>query len=142
MKKENQKTKLKNWSNEIARDSLAIGSIPMFIIVTARAGIGNYYQYVYEILLAGLILFFFHIFSVYLIKIKSQNHIARAIILFIFTSLLYNDVKFTIFIFFLLIIIFVSLFYLKYNKKQILYGILLGLLSSLVSYLILNYLLK
>ena len=60
MKKEVKKTKFKNWLNEIARDSLAIGSIPMFVIVAARASIGNYYTYVYEILFAGLILFFFH----------------------------------------------------------------------------------
>lgn len=131
-----KKEKLKNWLNEIARDSLAIGSIPMFIIVVARASIGDYYNYVYQILLAGLILFFLHIFLVYSIKIKSQNHIARAIILFIFTSFFYNDKKFTIFATFLLILMLISLFYLKYNKKQILYGILFGLIGSGISYFI------
>jgi len=125
MKKEN---KLTNWLKEIARDSLALGSIPMFIIVIARASIGSYYNFVYQILLAGLILAILSLFITY------QPHIARAIIIFIFMSFFYNDSRFTLFSAGLLVLILISLFYLKYSKKQIFYGVIFGLISSLISF--------
>ncbi len=139
MKKEN---KLNLWLSEISRDSLAIGSIPMFIIVAARASIGEYSIYVEEILLAGLILFLFYIFSVYILKIKPQNHLARTIILYIFTILFYNEKKFTFFASFLLILVLASVLYLKFDKKSVFLGVIYGLISSGASYYIFNFLIQ
>ena len=124
--------KFKPIINEIARDSLAFGSIPMFIIVAARSTIGSYYNFLNQILLAGFILFLLTFF------LKSQNYLARAIILYIFTILFYNDIKYTIFASFLLPLILISIIYLKYPRKQILFGIINGIISSGISY----YLLK
>ena len=134
MKKEEntKKTRLKSIIKEIARDSLAFGSIPMFIIVAARSTVGSYYVFLYQILLAGLILFILSYFF------KSQNHLARSILLFIFTILFYDDIKYTIFASFLLILIFSSVVYLKYPKKQIIFGIMNGLISSGISYYVLK----
>jgi len=125
-------SRFKNIINEVARDSLAIGSIPMYIIVAARSAVGGYYSFVYQILLAGLILFILSLF------LKSQNHIARGLILFAFTSFFYNDKIFTAFAAVLVILVLVSLFYLKYSRKHILTGIIFGELSSLLSYYILK----
>lgn len=124
--------KIKPLINEIARDSLAIGSIPIFIIVAIRSTIGEHYIFLYQIFLAGLILFILSLF------LKSQNHLTRGIVLYIFTILFYNDIKYTIFATALIILILISLIYLKYSKKQILFGILTGLISSGISYWILK----
>lgn len=136
MKKEEKtgNTKLKSFIDEIARDSLALGSIPMFIIVAARSTVGSHYTFLYQILLAGLILFILSFF------LKSQNHLARSILLYIFTILFYNDLKFTLFASFLLILILGSVAYLKYPKKQIIFGIINGLISSGISYYIVKIL--
>ena len=121
-----------NWKKEFARDTLALGSIPMFIIVLIRSSLGQYFSFVYQILLAGAILFVLSLF------IKSQLHIARATILFIFTSLFYYQKIYTIFALLLIILILISLFYLKYEKKKIFLGILFGLISSGISYYVIN----
>jgi len=134
-----QKELKPNFSgSEISRDLLAIGSIPMFIIVASRAAIGDHTPYVKEILLAGLFLFIFFIFSISILKIKPQNHLARTIIIYIFTILFYNNKNFTFFASFLLFLVFISVFYLKYSKKSIFTGAIYGLISSALSFYILK----
>ena len=125
----------KNWKKEFARDTLALGSIPMFIIVLARTTVGKYYQITYQILLAALILFLlFLIFK----SQPPQLHIARAIILFIFTSLFYYQKIYTTFASVLLLLLLISLFYLKYETKKIILGIILGLISSGISWYLIS----
>jgi len=124
--------KLKPLIKEAARDTIAIGGIAMFILVLARSSTGQYFHITYQIILAGLILFILSIF------IKSENHIARAIILYIFTILFYNKTIYTSFATIVLILITASLVYLKYPKKQIILGALLGLISSGISYFVFN----
>ena len=87
----------KNWKKEIARDTLALGSIPFYFLVIIRAVVGQYAIFVYQLLIAVIVLF------VLSKIIKNSNlHMARAFILVIFTSLFYNDLFYTV---------FVSLFY-------------------------------
>ncbi len=121
----------KNWKKEFARDTLALGSIPMFIIVAARSSLGQYMNFTYQILLAGFILFLFFLISK---SLSPQLHLARAIILVIFTSLFYYQKIYTIFASVLLLLILGSLIYLKYETKKIILGILFGLASSGASY--------
>jgi len=124
----------KDWFNslkkEIARDSLAFGSILMFIIVAARTTLADNYKFLAELILAGIIVLIFSF------VFKSQNHLARAIVLYIFTVLFYNDNRYTIFASLLMLLILISLFYLKFSKKQILLGALSGLISSGISYFV------
>ena len=119
----------KNWKKEIARDSLAIGSIPFYILVMIRAVIGQYLIFVYQALIAITVLFI-------LSKIiKNSNlHMARAFILVVFTSIFYNDLFYTVFVFLVFIMMLVSCSYLKIKKAEIGKGILLGIVASLVSY--------
>ena len=130
MKKEN-KTILKNWLDITAKDTLAFGSIVMFILAIARSAIGDYYTYMFNIILAGVILFILQLF----IK-PSENHLARGIIMFIFTILFYNQARFTSFIVVLLVLVYASAFYLKKPFKQIFIGTILGLISSGISYFV------
>jgi len=124
----------KEWFNslkkEIARDSLAFGSILMFIIVAARTTLADNYKFLAELIFAGIIILILSF------VFKSQNHLSRAIVLYIFTVLFYNDTRYTIFASLLMLLILISLFYLKFSKKQILLGVLSGLISSGISYFV------
>ena len=42
----------KNWKYEIARDSMAFGSILFYLIVLVRSTIGEYMVFVYQLLIA------------------------------------------------------------------------------------------
>lgn len=82
----------KDWKYEIARDSMAFGSILFYLIVIIRAIIGEYMPFVYQLLIAITIL----ILSSFIVK-NANHHLARAFVLVVFTSLFYKDVPFTIF---------------------------------------------
>ena len=127
--KYNLKKSSKKFLDITARDTIALGGIAIFIMAITRASFSNYWNYIFQMLFAGLILFIFQLF------IKSENHSARAIIIFTFTTLFYNRNVFTYFATFLLILFYISLFYLNYNKKQILIGTILGIISSWISYI-------
>jgi len=127
---EQLKKSIKKFLDITARDILAFGSLAMFILAIGRAAQIDYWNYVYQILFAGLILFILQLF------VKSENHIARGIILFTFTTFFYETLIFFRFAAFLLILLYISSFYLELNKKQILTGTILGMISSLISYVI------
>lgn len=119
----------KDWKYEIARDSMAFGSILFYLIVIIRAMIGEYMPFVYQLLIAIVILI------VSSLIIKNTNHyIARAFVLITFTSLFYKDALFTFFAALLWIFMIGSTFYMKENKKSIFKGIILGIFTALVSY--------
>jgi hypothetical protein len=119
----------KNWKKEIARDTLALGSIPFYFLVIIRAIIGKYAIFIYQLLIALVVLFILS----KLIK-NSNLHIARAFVLVTFTSLFYNDLLYTAFVFLVFIILLISSNYLKIKKIMIAKGVLLGIVSSLISY--------
>lgn len=117
-----------NWKREIARDSLALGSLLFYAIVIIRAIIGEYLPFVYQLVIAIIVLFLLSR------VIKGDHYLARGIILFIFTSLFYNDKLFTIFAFVLMVILIASLNYLGVKRNVILNGLLLGIASTAISY--------
>jgi len=119
----------KNWKYEIARDSMAIGSILFYLIVVVRSLIGDYLIFVYQLIIAIIIL----IISSFIIK-NTNHHIARALVLVVFTSLFYKDNLFTIFAGLLWIFMILSAFYIRENKKSIYKGIVLGIIATFVSY--------
>lgn len=119
----------KNWKKEVARDTLALGSIPFYFIVMIRAIIGEYMPFVYHLGIAFLILIFLDRVS------KNFNkYIARGLVLVIFTSFFYQAETFTIFAVLLWISMIFSLVYLKTKYKEIVTGIIFGFISSAVSY--------
>ena len=118
----------KNWKKEVARDTLALGSIPFYFIVIIRAVIGQYLIFIYQLLIAALVLFL-------LLKIKKSNaHIARGFILAVFTSLFYKENLYTTFAFLLWIVMIISANYLKIKKNEIFNGIIFGIIAGLASY--------
>ena len=119
----------KDWKYEIARDSMAFGSILFYLIIIVRAIIGKYLPFVYQLLISIIIL----ILLSFIIK-NVNHHIARAFVLVIFTSLFYKDILFSFFAAVVWIFIIGSAFYIKESKKSIYKGIVLGIVTVLVSY--------
>ncbi len=119
----------KDWKKEVARDTIALGSIPFYFIVIIRAIVGEYLIFVYQLLIA---LFFLIIISK-IIK-KSDMHIARCFVLWVFTSLFYKHNLYTIFAFLLWCGVIISSNYLKTKKNVIIKGVALGIISSGIAY--------
>ena len=125
-----------SWLKEIARDLLALGSIPFYFLVVIRAIIGNYNLFVYQMLIAAAA-----IFILYFVIKDSSMRIARALVALVFTSLFYKEMIFTVFASLIWILLLVSAYYLKRKIGSILRGIIIGLLGSLIGYYGTSYLL-
>ena len=119
----------KNWKKEIARDLMAFGSIPFYFIVVIRSIIGQYAIFVYQMVIAAIALFLLSkIFK------KSNAHIARGLILVIFTSLFYKESLFTTFAFLLWVVMIIAAFYIKIRKNEIFRGALFGIIVAGIAY--------
>ena len=81
-----QKKMAKQWLKEIARDLLALGSIPFYLLVAVRSMIGDYMVFVYQMLISAIA-----IFILFLIIKNSDMHVARSFAIIAFTSMFYND---------------------------------------------------
>ena len=119
----------KDWKREIARDAIAFGSILFYLIVIIRAIIGEHMAFVYQTVIALIIL----VILSFIIK-NANQHIARAVPLVIFTSLFYKDNLFTLFAVLLFAVMVISAFYIKEKKEAIVKGIILGLIAALTAY--------
>jgi len=124
----------KSWKKEIARDIIALGSIPFYAIVFVRVIIGKYMPFIYYMVIAFVLL----IILSKLIK-NSNMHIARGLVLMVFISFFYKVLLFTVFAGLLWVLMLVSSYYLKVKTKEIWKGVLLGVLSMLISYLIMLF---
>ncbi|MBI2671285.1 hypothetical protein HYX18_04905 [Candidatus Woesearchaeota archaeon] len=120
---------MKDWKKEVTRDTIALGGITFYFIVIIRAIIGNYKIFIYQLVIALLIL----IVLSRLIK-KTNNHISRGFILFVFISLYYKELVFTIFASLLFITMLISSYYLKTKGHEVINSILIGIVSTSISY--------
>ena len=117
-----------SWKKESVRDLLALGGIPFFIIVMARSLVGEYYLFVFQTLIA---LIFIHLVG---FKINFNRHLARMLVLIVFTILFYNQLVFTSFAIIIGLITLGSLFYLKESFKKIGFGLIFGVIASLLGF--------
>ena len=122
---------------EIARDLIALGSIPFYILVLARSLIGDYYLFFYQLIIALVFLFLVNI----LFKNFNQ-HLSRAFVLVVFTIIFYKQLIYTVFAVIVFLLILASLVYLKIDKKEINFGLILGIISSLIGYYLAPFLVK
>lgn len=119
----------RKWLKELARDFIAFGSIPFLIITIARVSVITVYYPMQFII--GSILFFIlrAIFG-------GSLHAGLGLLLVIFISLYYKSWLFAIFAFFIYSGMIGSLFYLKWDKATIFKGMLLGAISTAVTYFV------
>ena len=74
----------KNWKKEVARDLMALGSIPFVILILARTTMLGNFKILFHIIVAIFLLWIISL------KIKEINyHVAVIIILLTFTSIFY-----------------------------------------------------
>ena len=118
-----------SWLRETSRDLLALGSIPFYFLVVARSIIGNYPVFVYQTLIAAIAIFILW----FLIKDASM-HVARALVIVVFTSLFYNEVVYTAFASLVWIAMLMAAYFLKRSMSFVLRGIIMGFLASIVGY--------
>ena len=119
----------KSWLKEIARDLLALGSIPFYFLVLIRAIIGKYNLFVYQMIIAAIA-----IFILYFIIKNSSLHVARSFAALIFVSLFYKEMIFTVFASLVWVLLLVSAYYLKKDTGLVFRGIVVGGISSLIGY--------
>lgn len=116
-------------NKEIARDLLGMASIPFYIIFIARAVIGEYMIFVHQLLIAAAVIALLGL----LIK-KADMYMARGLIMVVFSSLFYKDMRFT---FFAAVMYFMLLFAVRYLKKDtfsMAKGLLLGGIGCIIAY--------
>ena len=119
----------KDWKKEVARDMIAFGSIPFYIIIIIRAIIGKYQPFINQLVIA--IIF---VLLLSLIIKQTDHYLARGLILVVFTSLFYKEWLFTSFAILLFLGMIVSTYYRKQKIKIIVNGCILGAIASLGSY--------
>jgi len=114
---------------EIARDLVALGGLPFYLLVLVRSTIGGYMSFFSHVAIALPVL--------YLLSkaLKGSNlHIARALILVIFTSIFYKALPFTVFSTFVWCGMIYTLVRLNKDVREILKGIAIGSVSVVISY--------
>ena len=121
----------KEFIKGVSRDLLALGGLPFFLLAVSRSLIGNYYPYTFQLLISLVLITLVSLF------VKTNLHLARSLVVLIFSVLFYNEIKFTIFASLIWILLIGSTFYLKQDRKQIVKGVLLGGIVSIITYYIL-----
>ena len=112
-----------DWKEELARDIVAFGSVVFFLLVVVRIWLLDDVVYLGQILASGvifLVLFYFFRISLYS---------GLALIVFLFTGLYYSDPRYWIFGGIVYLGLLYSLVYLGRDKRNVLMGVLLGILS-------------
>ena len=120
---------MNRWLKEFARDLVALGSIPFYLLVVARSVIGNYYSFVYQMVIGAIA-----VFALYFLIKDSSMHIARSLVVVVFTSLFYKEAIFTIFASIVWVFLVFAAYYVKRKMGYVIRGIIIGILSSLIGY--------
>lgn len=115
---------------EFARDLIAFGSVPFLILTIIRVSFMNQLYYPLEFVIGSAI--FFVLRAVF----KAEMRAGIGMILLAFTSLYYKNALFSVFAAIVYGGIIYSLFYLKREKRQIIHGILFGVISVVMAYVI------
>ena len=118
-----------SWLKETARDLLALGSIPFYFLVVIRAVIGKYDVFVYQMIIASIV-----VFMLYFVIKNSDLHVARSLAAVVFTSIFYNALLYTFFAALVWILLVIAAYYVKRNMGFVLRGVIIGLISSVAGY--------
>ena len=126
---------MSSWKKELARDFLAFGSYPFYLIVIIRMLL----ELKFEIIVPRLVIAFIAMLALSLF-IKYDYHLSQAFVLAVFTSLAYTDRLFTGFAVIIYLGVIYSASYLKIKRKSIISGIVAGAISSGIAYWLADYL--
>lgn len=124
-----------SWKRETARDFIALGGLAFYFIVIGRAFVSEYYAFVLQLVFSAVFLVLFSLFFK-----RADYHIARSIVIIIFSIIFYQDIIFSIFAGFLFLGILFCVHYLKTNFREIIIGLILGGISALLSFYLVPWL--
>tara|TARA_Y100000310_G_C20170150_1_gene573277 strand:- start:196 stop:573 length:378 start_codon:yes stop_codon:yes gene_type:complete len=114
---------------EVARDLIALGGIPFYLLVVIRSLIGEFTTFLIQLGIAFVLILIISL----LIK-ETNQPLARGLALATFTSLFYKDLVFAIFVGILWIVMIGSTYYLNKEIKPILKGSIVGIIAVSISY--------
>lgn len=120
------------WLKTAARDVIAIGGIPFFILVLVRVYLLHNPEYFSQFVISGVV--FIGLFFLF----KQNIYAGLGLIVLVFLSLYYNERVFTITGIIGYICLLAGLFYLKEDWKKVLLGILLGAIGIGAVFLVLG----
>lgn len=123
----------KELIKSVARDFIALGSIPFFILVIVRVWLLDTPSYLSQLVIAGTLFLTLTFF------LKNNLYSGLALIILFFTALVYGDLRYTIFGSLVYLGLIGSLFYLGYEKKKIILGIILGAITTLIGYFLVKF---
>jgi hypothetical protein len=119
---------MEKWLREFARDLLALGSLPFFILVAVRIMMLRISYYTIGFISAGIL------FLILAFALKPDLYSGLGFIMVFSLVPFYNELKFTIFAIIGYILLLGSLFYLGKKRKDVFLGIVLGFISSAIGY--------
>lgn len=116
------------WKKEIARDLLALGSVPFYALVIARAFVGQFVPFIVQLCVA--------LPCVFLLSrlIDFDRHVSRALVLLVFVSAFYWNLYFALFALAIYVLIVWSAVFLKKGDRRVIMAVVFGVVSSLVAY--------
>lgn len=113
---------------DIARDLIALGGIPFFVLVLVRVYILSNPAYFYQFLVAGILC------VILALWLKGNIYAGLAAVAAFFTANYYQHTDYNIVVSGAYILLIGSLFYLKKPAKNIWLGVVIGLVSILAGY--------
>ncbi len=118
----------KGWINEVVRDIIALGSIPFFLLVLVRIWILPNPEFLTQFIIAGALF----LLSFFIFKINLYSGLA--LVTLIFSSLHYEDIRYTVFASIVYLGLLASLYYLKEDTVKIIKGIIFGTISAIIGF--------
>ncbi|MBT6690091.1 hypothetical protein HN903_04020 [archaeon] len=117
------------WLKEVARDLVALGSVPFFVLVLVRVWMLNNPVYFLQFVTSGVV------FGLMFLWIRQDVYAGLGLIVLVFTSLYYGDFLYVVFGSVAYCLLVVSLFYLEKDWRKILFGVVVGGISIAISFI-------
>lgn len=120
------------WIKTAARDIVAIGGVPFFILVLVRVSMLNNPTYFGQFVISGVV------FLGTWFLFKQNIYSGLGLIVLVFTSMYYDNAIYAAFGTIAYVAALAGLFYLKEDVKKVLMGILIGVVGIGVSFVFLG----
>jgi len=117
----------KVWIREFARDILALGSIPFFILVLARVLMLKNSSYLFQLFIGGILVLILCYFF------KFDFRPGMGVVIGFFLTIYYSEFIFGVFAVIALILLVWSSGYLRENYWNAFFSFWMGVISALVS---------
>ncbi len=118
-----------DWIKEVARDIIALGGLPFFILVLTRVWILDNPEYFLQFFIAGII------FGLVYLWLRQDSYAGLSLIAVFFTSLYYEDFLYISVVGVTYLLLLGSLIYLGRDWKKVGFGVLIGIFGIVVSFI-------